>query len=113
MRLVQARVQNYKSVEDSGWVEFDQVTCLVGKNESGKTAFLQAIEKINPVDKTHANFDYVYDYPASRYTAYKRKHASDPAPVVTLEFELEADDRAAVEAKFGKEALPDDRFTVT
>jgi len=27
------------------------MTCLVGKNESGKSAILQALYKLNPVDK--------------------------------------------------------------
>ena len=38
MKLVKARVQNYRSVEDSGEFEVGEMTCLVGKNEAGKTA---------------------------------------------------------------------------
>jgi predicted ATP-dependent endonuclease of OLD family len=41
MKLTKVRIQNYKSIADSSWVTMDQVTCLVGKNESGKTAFLR------------------------------------------------------------------------
>ena len=47
MRLLRARVLNYQSILDSGWVLLEPVTCLVGKNESGKTAFLQALQKLN------------------------------------------------------------------
>lgn len=112
MKLTRAKVENYKSIEDSGWVEFDQITCLVGKNESGKTAFLQAIEKINPVDGSHADFDYVYDYPAAKYTTYKRQHDTEPAPVVTVEFELEPGDKARLESLYGS-AINRDTFTVT
>ena len=49
MKLSQARVVNYRSIDDSSWVKVDDVTALVGKNESGKTAFLQAIRKINSI----------------------------------------------------------------
>ena len=49
MKLTRARVINYKSIDDSSWVRVDDVTALVGKNESGKTAFLQAIRKINSI----------------------------------------------------------------
>lgn len=31
--------------------------------ESGKTAFLQALQKISPVDETDGKFDMVMDYP--------------------------------------------------
>ena len=49
MKLTRARITNYKSIDDSGWVDIQNVTCFVGKNESGKTAFLQALKKLNPV----------------------------------------------------------------
>ncbi|WP_323191538.1 AAA family ATPase [Halostella sp. PRR32] len=38
------RVQNYKSIRKSGWVNVDEmVTTLVGGNEAGKTNFLESI----------------------------------------------------------------------
>ncbi|WP_226040408.1 AAA family ATPase [Natrinema sp. DC36] len=38
------RVQNYKSIRNSGWVDIDEVvTTLVGGNEAGKTNFLESI----------------------------------------------------------------------
>ena len=47
MKLTHVRVQKYKCVEDSGEFRVDQVTCLVGKNESGKSALLEAFYKLN------------------------------------------------------------------
>lgn len=35
MKLIKVRVQNYRSVEDSGEFEIGDLTCLVGKNEAG------------------------------------------------------------------------------
>lgn len=45
MELISFRVQNFRSIVDSGWIDFsrDGVTVLVGQNESGKTSILQAL----------------------------------------------------------------------
>ena len=48
MKLVRYRVTNYRSVIDSGWIEADQVTALIGVNESGKTNLLLPLWKLNP-----------------------------------------------------------------
>lgn len=37
MKLLKFRVKNFRSVDDSGWIEVDNVTSLIGTNESGKT----------------------------------------------------------------------------
>ena len=45
VRLLGARVQNYRSIVDSGEVTFDpEITCIVGKTGSGKTSFLRMLE---------------------------------------------------------------------
>lgn len=44
MRLSRFRVQHYRSITDSGWCWLaSDVTILAGKNESGKTAMLEAL----------------------------------------------------------------------
>ena len=44
MEVTEVRVRNYKSIIDSGWVSIESgITTLLGKNESGKTSFLQGI----------------------------------------------------------------------
>ena len=49
MRLKTARVQNYRSVRDTGEFDVDwDKTILVGINEAGKSAVLQALQHINP-----------------------------------------------------------------
>ncbi len=40
MKLTKARVREFQSIQDSTEVEIGDVTCLVGKNESGETALL-------------------------------------------------------------------------
>ena len=53
MHLSTFRVQYYRNFVDSGEVTLDAtVTCLVGKNESGKTALLQALNNLNPANSS-------------------------------------------------------------
>src|SRR4051812_13160155 len=105
MRLLRARVTNYKSIDDSSWVVIDDITCLVGKNESGKTAFLQALAKLNPVPGQAGTFDVTLEYPRKRLNRYKREHDDNPATVVEAVYRL--DDAAVgwIERDFGKGCL--------
>ena len=48
MKLTKFRVTNFRSVDDSGWIEVDAVTALIGVNESGKTNLLLPLWKLNP-----------------------------------------------------------------
>ena len=48
MKLTRFRVTNFRSVKDSGWVDVDDVTALIGVNESGKTNLLLPLWKLNP-----------------------------------------------------------------
>lgn len=88
--LTAAHVWNYKSIDDSSKVEIDpQTTVLVGQNESGKTAFLEALNKCCAVDESE--FSYVDDYPRKSLSDYEDQHATKPANVVTLTY-LAGDD---------------------
>ena len=100
MKLTRARVTDYRSIDDSGWVDVDSVTCLVGKNESGKTAFLAALKKLNPVDRVSGDFD-LKDYPRKGYVRYRRQHKTSPAVVVRAEFRLDQDEISEIEEEYG------------
>ncbi|MBN9493068.1 AAA family ATPase [bacterium] len=98
MKLVSARVQNYRSVRDSGWFAIeDTKTILVGPNEAGKTAVLEALQHINPPPEVR-QFEPLRDYPRKLYNADIQSGRLDPKqiPVATAKFELEADDRAGL-----------------
>lgn len=84
--LTKAQVVKYKSIEDSTPVTIEKdLTVLVGKNESGKTAFLEALNKALPLADT--KFDIVYDYPKKDYVRYRKDHdAKSYAKVVDLTF---------------------------
>ncbi len=40
MKLARVRIKEFRSILDSGEFTIDDITCLVGKNEAGKTAVL-------------------------------------------------------------------------
>ncbi len=49
MQLKAFRVQKFRNIEDSGVIELlDALTCVVGKNQAGKSALLRALHKFNP-----------------------------------------------------------------
>ena len=114
--LTKAQVFKYKSIEDSSPVEIDgDVTVLVGKNESGKTAFLEAVHKALPVE--NVKFDFVFDYPRKDYVRYRPQHdAKSYANVVELTFRIEKDlaDRINKEVFHGSQIIqPGQTFTRT
>ena len=100
MKITRAKITNYRSIDDSGWVSLDNVTTLVGKNESGKTAFLQALRRLNPVGGVNGNFN-IMDYPRKGYVRYKRQHETDPATVIQAEFKLTQKEMGELESRFG------------
>ncbi|MDO9141177.1 MAG: AAA family ATPase [Methylobacter sp.] len=101
MRLVKARVQNYRSIVDSGEFDVERLkTILVGPNEAGKTVLLKALQQLNKPEDIDG-FDALRDYPRSKYndiTSGKVKPES--IEVVTGYFELEEDDKQLIPTEF-------------
>lgn len=97
MRLQRARVTNYRGIIDTGWFDVEKnKTIMVGPNEAGKTAVLQALQQINPPKDT-PKFDALRDYPRSRYNDITTGRVDPKAvTVVEVEFELDDADRAAI-----------------
>lgn len=102
MRLTNARVFNYKCVDDTEEFTLENITCFVGKNEAGKTALLQALHRFKP-DRA-ATVDRVRDYPRRRLSNYESVHASEPAQMLWTKWLLAAPDTAALEAIIGPAA---------
>ncbi|MFC6614730.1 AAA family ATPase [Halopenitus salinus] len=98
MDLQALKVENFRSIEDSGWVSIDDLTCFIGKNESGKTAFMNAVEQINP---RFGSPDYTpyKDYPRNKWPIYKRNHDAEPALIASAKFELEDEDIVEIESR--------------
>lgn len=107
MELKSVRIQNYRSIDDSGVVPIEEITCLVGKNESGKTAFLHALHLLNPLDPIRGKirFDDVMDFPSSRFSSYRKVRDESPADVVTAVFELTDTELKIIEEDLGAGVL--------
>ncbi len=113
MQLTNAQVFKYKSIEDSSKVEIDpHVTVLVGVNEAGKSAFLEALNKSRPV-VSGPKFDYVADYPRRELVLYERTHAGTPAKVTTLTYKFSQAEVNGITADLGFELFKELTFTVT
>lgn len=82
------RVQNYKKIQDSGWIKCGDITTFVGKNESGKSALFRGLSKINPSDKVEYEWG---EFPRSRYAS---EFKQNDWPVSSVEFQLDGNDKA-------------------
>lgn len=91
MKIAGFRVTNYRSVIDSGWVEIDDLTVLVGKNESGKTALLRALHKFKPFQSDPYNID--REWPRGRRLSRNAK-----AAVCSVGFTLNDEEKAELKA---------------
>ncbi len=112
MILESARVENFKCIDDSTEFSIRSLTALVGKNESGKTALLKALYRINPILPVDGNF-LDTEYPRRRWAAYRQRKASAPDRVVTATWRLEEPDLAVVNDLLGPDALPGYTVSVT
>lgn len=101
MRLIKARVQNYRSIIDSGEFEIENLkTIMVGPNEAGKTVLLKALQQLNkPADVQ--DFEILRDYPRSKFNDIDTgKIDPKDVTVVTGYFELEDSDKAEIPKEF-------------
>lgn len=76
MILESFRVTEFRSVKDSGWIDTEQITALIGTNESGKTNILLPLWKLNPADE--GKIDLKADLPRDEYHTYR---LADPKPI--------------------------------
>jgi AAA ATPase domain len=85
MKLTAFRIENYRCIQDSGWVEVDDIAVIVGKNESGKTSLLKALWKFKPFHD--AKYDLDREWPRGR-----RKEKFPDKVVATVRFEFTTDE---------------------
>lgn len=84
MKLNRFKVENFRSISDSGWIENDNVTSLVGVNEAGKSNLLLALWKMNPA--TGGEINPLEDIPRSKYSEWR--NLEKQKTFITCEFEL-------------------------
>lgn len=108
MKLVSVRIRDYKCIEDSDQFTIGSVTCLVGKNEAGKTAILEALHKLKPDVGTKFSD---LDYPRRKWQP-KMDISLLPKNVVQTEWEVEDADREALVSALGIDPLKDENVVV-
>jgi hypothetical protein len=115
MKLLSVRVRMFRNILDSGEVMIDpSVSCLVGKNESGKTAFLHALYRLKPA-RGNVTFSVPDHYPAwlEKRDRLRGENLEDVEPV-SATFELDDADIKVLAARFGTKALTAvKRFTLS
>jgi AAA15 family ATPase/GTPase len=108
MKLTSVHVREYKSIQDSSAFDVGDVTWLVGKNEAGKTALLEALNRLNPLVPTKT-FDVVEDYPRSEVEEYQQEieqKKRKPAVVVTTTFTLTKNANARSQGRVRRWCFP-------
>ena len=113
MKLVSAKVGPFRSINTAQNVVIDpEVTVFVGMNEAGKTVFLKALHK--SLDALDAEkFDPVEDYPRKDYSAYMKRHATEPEAATTLTYQAEDDLIAKINSELHTNLQPDLVFSFT
>ena len=103
MRLVSVQLSEYKCIRKTCQFDVEDITCLVGKNESGKTAILEALYRQNPIVPEHGTFNVDDDYPRIDVEDYRLEVADDrrePAIVTRTVYSLNREDLKQIEADF-------------
>jgi energy-coupling factor transporter ATP-binding protein EcfA2 len=112
VKLEKVHVTNFRSVDDSEVFEVDPVTCLVGKNEAGKSAILLALAALNPHLATPAVFDRERDYPRRLLTQYADRHGREEALAISTVWRLSSGDMARIASIVGKGTVTSELVTV-
>jgi len=103
MKLTTVEISDYKCIRTPCNFDVSDITCFVGKNESGKTAVLEALYHLNPIIPEHGDFNVDDDYPRIDVEDYRlevERGRREPAIVTRATFSLEDEDRRDMEADF-------------
>src|SRR5437870_3174101 len=103
MRLTAVKIQKFRNFVEPQRIEIEHdVTCLVGKNESGKTTILKALHRLRPANGSDLRFDLTTEYPRWRL-ARDRRRDSEIGKIcpIEAEFALEEADLTAMADVFG------------
>ena len=91
IKLKKVEINKYKSFLEKQEIDIeDGVTRIVGKNESGKTALLEAISKFNYFDSQDDKFIFnaTNDYPRGFLKKYEQDYPDNNFNVITCTFEI-------------------------
>jgi predicted ATP-dependent endonuclease of OLD family len=112
LKLAKVQVTNFRCIEDSNEFEVGPLTSLVGKNESGKTTILQALECLKPYAAGRNKYDKLRDYPRRYLADYDERHPEE-AVALTTTWKLDQPEIDALEADFGAGCMTKSEVVVT
>ena len=105
MQIESFRIRKYRNIQDSGEISLENLTCIVGKNQSGKTALLSALYKFNPYEPEP--YDIRREWPGG-----ERRHKDSSQIVCEVKFLLDQDEMEEL-AKLTSEKMTIKRVIVT
>jgi predicted ATPase len=111
MYLKWFHVREFQSIRDSGRISVDDITCLVGKNEAGKSALLKALYRLNPVVSSDGRFSITNDYPRLEVEDYRHDIESSKrthAVPITAAYGLSDEELSQIEEVFGTNCVRKD-----
>lgn len=113
MKLLNVEVHKYKCIENSQEFDLDDdVTILVGMNESGKTAILESIAKTNYfTDDPDFKFDTTLDYPR-REKKQMDKKGTDPV-AITCTYSIPITIKSKIESDIGSNVITQESFSIS
>lgn len=110
IKLKKVEINKYKSFLDKQEIDIENgVTRIVGKNESGKTALLEALAKFNYFDSEDTDFYFnsTNDYPRGMLKKYQQEYPDDDFQVITCTFELSEELLKQISDDVGKDVYTD------
>lgn len=93
----------FRNIIDSGEIEATDNTCLVGKNEAGKSALIGALHRLNPANPIA--LDLLEEYPRWLKKQHEISGEIKNAVPITATFELEHEELQRLESSYGKGVL--------
>lgn len=88
MRLTSFRVYDFRSINDSGDIDASRITSIIGRNESGKSNLLLALQSLNPAEGFSA-LRPIKDFPRHR----RLEECTDNTKVLSTTWELTEDEQ--------------------
>jgi predicted ATP-dependent endonuclease of OLD family len=115
MKLSKVRITEFQSIIDSNEFEINDITCLVGKNEAGKSAVLKALYRLNPIISSDGKYDVTEDYPRREVEDYEQDIENgirEPAKVIKAIFTLDDSELEIIRKELGQKSITDSTLSL-
>jgi len=113
MKLTDVTIHKYKCVEtEQSFLVEDDISILVGMNESGKTSILEALAKSNYFQKdSKFVFNTTHDYP--RKEKKKLDKSGEDPKALTCTYSIDKDLLSQIETEMGKDVFVQESLNIT